>query len=125
MTLYLDIIFTVPDFPVFTSVSRFSGSSAMISWIPLTEAEARRFLIIAFKLAYEPIIDSVLDCSNNDFMDSATLLIRKNLFEQSTANVTGLDPNREYCIAIQVVTSGGESNFSNAIKLPCKPIMPF
>ena len=102
-----DKLFIVPDVPAFTSVSRFSGSSAMISWIPLTKAEARRFLIIALELAYEPVIDSALDCSNYDFMDNATLLIRENLTEQSTANITGLEPNREYCIAIQVVTNGG------------------
>ena len=97
----------------------------MVSWIPLTEAEARRFLIIALELAYEPVIDSALDCSNYDFMDSATILIRENLIEQNTANITSLEPNREYCIAIQVITSGGESGFRNAIKLSCKPIMPF
>ena len=124
MILSLDI-FIVPGVPAFTSVNRFSGSSAMVNWIPLTEAEARRFLIIALELAYEPVIDSALDCSNYDFMDSATLLIRENLIEQSTANITGLEPNLEYCIAIQVDTSGGESGFRNAIKLPCKPIMPF
>ena len=95
----------------------------MISWIPLTQADARRLLIFALEIAYEPVIDSALNCSSYEFMDSMTILIRENIYEQSTANITGLEPNREYCIAIQVGTSGGESGFSNAIKLPCKLII--
>ena len=117
-------MFTVPDAPALTSVSRLSGSSAMISWIPLTRAEAR-FLITALEIAYELVVDSALNCSSYDFIDSVTILIRENIYEQSAANITGLEPNREYCIAIQVNTSGGESGFSNPIKLPCKQIMPF
>ena len=116
---------TVPAVPTLTSVSRLSGPSAMIRWIPLTQADARRFLIFALEIAYEPVIDSALNCSSYDFMDSMTILIRENIFEQSTANITGLEPNWEYCIAIRVSTSGGESGFSNAVKLPCKLIMPF
>jgi hypothetical protein len=126
--LYVDMLndnSTVIDVPALTSVNHLSGSSAIVSWIPLTQAEVRRFLITALKLAYEPVIDSALSCSSYDFMDGATILIRENLFQQSTANITGLDPNREYCIAIQVVTSREESGFRNAIKLPCKPITPF
>ena len=95
----------------------------MISWIPLTQADARRLLIFALEIAYEPVIDSALNCSSYEFMDSMTILIRENIYEQSTANITGLEPNLEYCIAIQVGTSGGESGFSNAIKLPCKLII--
>jgi hypothetical protein len=116
---------TVPDVPALTSVVRFNGSSAIVSWIPLTQAEAGRFLITALELAYELVTDSALNCSNYDFMDSATILIRENLLEQSTANITGLEPNREYCIVIQVITSRGERGFRNAIKLPCELIMPF
>ena len=114
---------TVPEVPALTSVSRLSGTSAVISWTPLTQDEARRFLITALELAYEPVIDSALNCSTYNFTDSATILIWENLFEQSTANISGLEPHREYCIAIKVSTTGGESGFSSAIKLPCKLIM--
>ena len=94
----------------------------MISWTPLTQAEARRVFITTLEIVYEPVIDLAINCSNYDFMDSATILIRENLFERSTANITDLEPNREYCIAIQVSTNGGESGFSNAIKLQRKLI---
>ena len=107
----------VPAIPTLTSVSRLSRSSAVINWIPLTHAEAKG-LLTSLEIAYEPVVDS--DCSSYNFMDSETIFMTENLFEQSTANITGLEPNREYCIAIQVSTSGGESGFSNIIKLPCK-----
>ena len=113
----------VPATPTLTSVSRLSGSLAVISWIPLTQTEARGLLTL-LEIAYEPVMDSTSDCSSYDFMDSETVHMRENLFEQSTANITGLEPNQEYCIAIKVSTSGGESGFSNAIKLSCKLIMP-
>ena len=109
---------TVVEPPALTLINRLSGTSAVISWTPLTQDE-ERFLVIALELAYEPVIDSALNCSSYNFTDSATILIREN-FEQSTVNITGLEPHQEYCIAIQVRTSGGESEFRNAIKLPCK-----
>ena len=119
------LLIIVPDVPAFISVSRLSGSSAMIRWIPLTQTEVERFLIIKLEIAYEPIIDSATNCSSYNFTDSETVLIRENLLQQSTANITGLEPNQEYCIAIQFRTSEGESGFSNAIKIPCKMLIPF
>ena len=114
----------VPATPTLRSVSRLSGSLAVINWIPLTHTEARG-LLTRLEIAYEPVMDSTsLDCSSYSFMDSETVHMMENLFEQRTANITGLEPNREYCIAIQVSTNGGESGFSNAIKLPCKLITP-
>ena len=53
-------------------------------------------------------------------MKSEVIHVRGNLFDQNTTNITGLEPNREYCVAIQVSTNGGDSGFSNIVKLPCK-----
>ena len=89
----------------------------MINWIPLTQDEARG-LLTSLEIAYEPVRES--ECSNYNFTDREKVLVRGNLFEQNTANITGLEPNREYCVAIQVSTSGGESGFSSSVKLPCK-----
>ena len=33
-----------------------------------------------------------------------------------------LEPNREYCVAIKVSTSGGESGFSNSLQIPRKDV---
>ena len=60
------------------------------------------------------------DCLSQNANDSEVALVRENLFEQDTANITGLEPSTEYCIAIQVRTTAGESGFSNFIKLPRK-----
>ena len=110
----------MPAVPTLLSVDRLSGSSATVDWIPITQDEARG-LLTSFEIAYEPVFDSTLDCSNLEFVDNETVMfIRENLFEQSSANITGLEPSREYCIAIQASTSGGNSGFSNSIKLSCK-----
>ena len=119
--LYTNTV-TVPATPLLMSVGRLSGSLAVINWIPLTPVEARGLLTM-LEIAYEPVMDSTSECSSYDFMGSETIYVMENLFEQSTANITGLEPNREYCIAIQVSTSGGESGFSNAIKLPRKLLL--
>lgn len=107
----------VPAVPLLTSVNRLSGSSARINWIPLTHDEARGILT-SLEIAYEPVRDS--DCLSHNANDSDIAFVRENLFEQRTANITGLEPSTEYCIAIQVSTSAGESGFSNSIKLSCK-----
>ena len=77
-------------------------------------------MLTSLEIAYEPALDSTLACSNMEFVNSETIFVRKNLFEQSSGNITGLVPNREYCVAIRVSTSGGDSGFSNSIKLSCK-----
>ena len=110
----------VPAVPTLTSVSRLSGSSARINWIPLTQDEARG-LLISLEIAYEPVGDS--DCAYHNTSNSEIAFVRENLFEQRTANITGLEPNSKYCVAIQVKTSTGESGFSNSIQLPCKICM--
>ena len=92
----------MPGVPILTSARRLSGSSAMISWIPVTRDEARG-LLISLEIAYEPVRES--DCSNHNFMDREIVLVRENLFEQNTANITGLEPNHEYCVACLLYTS--------------------
>ena len=114
-------VYTVPDVPTLWSVNRLSEQNAIISWMPLTLAQARGFLT-SLEIAYEPTNGS--DCSShimNSSSDGEVVVVRQNLtFEQSTADMTGLEPNCEYCVAIQVSTSGGDSGFSNSLKLPCK-----
>ena len=105
--------------PTLLSVRRISGSSATVDWIPLTQGEEGG-LLISLEIAYQPVLYTTLNCSNLEFVDSETVSVRENLFEQSSANITGLEPNHEYCIAIRVRTNGGDSLFSNSTKLPCK-----
>ena len=103
--------------PILTSVLRLGATMAVIRWIPPTHDEARG-LLTSLEIAYELIRES--DCFDHNFTDSDAVLVRENLFEQQSANITGLEPNYEYCVAIQVKTSGGDSGFSNIVKLPRK-----
>ena len=98
-------------------MNRLTGTTATINWVPLTHAEAKG-LLTSLQIAYEPVSNS--NCLNYNFTDSEVVLVSENLYEQRTANITGLQPNREYCVAIKVSTVGGESAFSNTIKLPRK-----
>ena len=93
------------------AVPSISGSSATVDWIPLTQEEARG-LLTSLEIAYQPVLDSTLNCSNMELVEGEAVSVRENLFEQSSANITGLEPNHEYCIAIRVRTSGGDSIFS-------------
>ena len=117
MKIELHVQFAVPAVPTLTSAIRLSGSSAMISWIPLTPDEARG-LLTSLRIAYGPARGS--RCFNYSFKESSVVFVRENLFQQTMANITGLEPNHEYCIAIQVSTSGGDSEYSNRVNLPCK-----
>ena len=101
------------------SVNRVSGSLGSIQWIPLTPYDARGVLT-SLEIAYEPAGEPDLNCSSHGFIDSEKVIQRENLYECSTAIITGLKRNYEYCVAIQARTSAGGSGFSNSIKLPCK-----
>ena len=119
--LFTIIIIVVLAVPTLLSVRRISGSSATVHWIPLTQDEARG-LLTSLEIAYQPVLNTTLNCSNLEFVDSETIFVRENLFEQRSANITGLELNREYCIAIRVRTSGGDSRFSSSIKLSYKKL---
>ena len=99
------------------STERISIASARINWIPLTLDEAKGILT-RLEIAYEPVRAD--GCTSFNSMDSEAVLVTENLFEQNTAIISGLAPNREYCVAIKVSTSGGESGFSNSIQIPRK-----
>ena len=120
MYISLIILHAVPAIPILRSAKRLNETRAVIKWTPLTRDEARG-LLTSLEIAYEPVTESGCPA---DFMfnsnDSEIIFVRENLFEQSTANITGLVGNLEYCMAIQVGTSEGDSGFSNSIKLMCK-----
>ena len=107
---------TVPAIPSLSSVERLSALSAKVNWIPLTPDEARGILTL-LEIAYEPV--RVKDCTTFFSMDAEIVQMKENLFDQRTAVITGLQPNREYCVSIKVATSGGESGFSNSLQIPC------
>ena len=77
-----------------------------------------RGILTQLDIAYEPV--RAKDCTEFYPDDSAVLYITENLFEQSTAIIGGLEPDKEYCVAIKISTIGGESGFSNSLIIPCE-----
>ena len=110
----------MPAVPTLTGVERLSGQIARIVWVPLSPDEARGLLTL-LEVDYYEKSHSESSCTSFDPLDSRVVHIKENLFEQTTANITGLVPKNEYCVAIQVSTSAGDSGFSNILKLPRKP----
>ena len=113
-------MYAVPPAPILSSAKRINETRGVINWIPLTRDEARG-LLTSLEIAYAPATE--LGCPPNfatNSNDSETMLVTGNLFEKDTATITGLQGNLEYCVAIQVSTSEGDSGFSNTIKLTRK-----
>ena len=73
-------------------------------------------MLTLLEIAYEPV--RVKGCADFYYMDAELIQMRENLFDQSTTVITGLQPNQEYCVAIKVATSGGESGFSSSLLIP-------
>ena len=74
-------------------------------------------MLTLLEIVYEPL--RVKDCRDFFSLDAELMQMREDLFDQHMAIINGLQPNQEYCIAIKVATSGGESEFSNSIQIPC------
>lgn len=109
---------SVPVIPTISSVNRVTGQTATITWMQLTPDETRGTLTF-LKLAYEPLRDGT-ECQQITTDTNNVLRISDNLMTQTTATITELDPIFQYCIAIQVGTAAGESEYSNAVLLSCK-----
>ena len=98
--------------PTITEVVRLDETSAKVIWVPLTADEARGVLT-ELDIAYQPAING--SCAR--FGDSMELMtIEQQLETQSEAVLDDLEPEEEYCVAMQVSTIAGESGFSNVVK---------
>ena len=109
----------VPAIPMLTSVERLSGQTAKVVWTPLTPDQAKGILTL-LEINYYAKPEGESSCASSDPKDSRDFHVKEKLFEQTTANITGLTPKSEYCVAIQVSTRAGDSGFSNTLWLPCK-----
>ena len=107
----------VPVVPTVSSVIRLSESSAKVFWIPLTPDEARGVLT-QLEIAYQPAANG--SCSSIGEEGMQLMTIEEEIDTQSEVVVDGLVAGEEYCVAIQVSTTAGESGFSNIQKAPCK-----
>lgn len=110
----------VPVIPTISNVVRTSEGVVKVFWIPLTPDEARGVLTL-LQIAYEPATNGLCYDINEEDMRVMTLL--ENVDTQSEAEIDGLEGSREYCVAIQVSTSAGESGFTDTLKAHCKPML--
>ena len=106
----------VPNTPTLDIVVRLSVGVAKLVWTPLTPDEARGVLT-QLDIMYQPASNGRCLAFNDN---NSTLVITKNVGTLQNAEITGLDESLEYCVAIQVRTSAGESGFSNILKAHCK-----
>ena len=91
-------------------------------WDPLTPDEARGVLT-RLDIAYQPTpADGV--CSEIGDEDMEVMTMQEDVDTQSEAEITGLDPTKEYCMAIQVSTRAGESGYSHTLKAHRKLLAP-
>ena len=94
--------------PKVVSVTRLCPSTMVVSWTPLSYAEARGF-ISHYTVAYSPKVTSGLLESmfhNVPGMDSNVTMIE------------GLDPRIDYMIQVSAVNSAGINGFSPIIDVP-------
>lgn len=108
----IDYHHAVPIVPTLSSVIRLSESSMKVFWIPLTPDEARGVLT-QLQIAYQAAVNGSCSSIGEDEMQLMT--IEEEVDTQSEAVVDGLVAGEEYCVAIQVSTSAGESGFSNIL----------
>ena len=100
------------------SVDRISGQTATVQWIPLTPDETKGVLV-QLQIAYYKSINNT-ECSEFNCNDCNVMYLKGNLFLQSEATISDLQPDSEYCVAIEVSTINGRSGYSNPIKMTCK-----
>ena len=76
-------------------------------------------MLTRLEIAYQPTPADGM-CSEIGDEDMQVMTMEENIDTQSEAEITGLDPTKEYCMAIQVSTSAGESGYSHTLKAHCK-----
>ena len=108
----------VPNIPTISNVIRISDKAAKVFWIPLTPEQARGVLT-RLQIAYQPAVNGRC-VSFSEGMEYVT--IKEQIDTLSEAVVDGLEADQEYCMAIQVSTSAGDSGYSNILKAHCKQL---
>ena len=111
--------FLVPDIPTLNTVVRLSEGVVKVLWTPLTPDEARGVLT-QLEIIYQPASGG--QCLTINENSTQLMMIDENIDTQREAEVAGLDESLEYCVAIRVRTSAGESGHSNVLKAHCKPL---
>lgn len=104
-------LFAVPNLPILTNVIRTHAELAKILWIPLTPDEARGVLT-NLRIVYTPATNGTCSYSSIHGDGMKQMNMAEEIDMQSEAIIDGLKSTEQYCVAIQVSTTAGESGFS-------------
>ena len=106
--------------PRITGVIRRNGTTAVISWDPISYTSAKGHLT-EIDLIYG--LSTRGDCSDLDITKSPdiTLTVDDDLYNISSRSIDSLlQANNEYCVAIRASTAVGPSAYSRPDKVICK-----
>ena len=95
-------------------VRRTTATTATLTWSQLSLVESRGFLT-AYKVTYKNT--QTRSCPQVDPETSTTFSEDQN---ETQLVITDLDPRLEYCVGIAATTVVGTSEYSAALKVPCK-----
>lgn len=91
-----------------------------ISWNAITPTEARGFLT-NITLIYENAPRTGNDeCPINTQFAKHKVNFTENLYDVITYSIPNLEPDEEYCVAIQASTSAGSSGYTQPIRMSCE-----
>jgi len=74
-------------------------------------------VLTELQIAYQPAVNGACYAIHEGDMQQMT--IEENIDTQSEAVIDDLDPSKEYCVAIQVSTRAGESEYTNTLQAHC------
>ena len=112
LSLYLSTV--VPSVaPMFVRVRRTTATTANLTWSQLSLVESRGFLT-AYKVTYR---NTQRSCPQIDPEMGTTLSVDQ---DETQLVISDLDPRLEYCVGIAASTVAGMSDYSAAVKVPCK-----
>ena len=100
--------------PMVVGVRRTTATTATLTWSHLSLVQSRGFLT-AYKVTYNNTQRS--NCPQVNPEVSTTLSVDQ---DETQLVITDLDPRLEYCVRIAATTVAGTSEYSSAVKIPCK-----
>ena len=101
-------------------MARRSGSDGVIAWQPISPDDANGHLTM-ISIAYQIVERGSITCPSIDLSSpsTGTITLTEQL-DRSEFDLTSLQADSEYCIAIQASTIIGDSGYSEEQRLICK-----
>ena len=101
--------------PTVVGMRRTTATTATLTWSQLSLVQSRGFLT-AYKVTYKNT-QRRRSCPQVDPEMGTTLSVGQ---DETQLVISDLDPRLEYCVRIAATTVAGTSDYSVAVKVPCK-----